>query len=180
MPFATEKLIAFGDGVRSGDIALADILQNSGDTEEEILYETKKFLNVIDQVRALNKRPKISRQAEVPPKKKGKQAPLAGKAGKAGDERLEKMLDLVSGLRPKENIMCAIYEELERSVRRIEDTQREMLAVSKRLKASGCDVLSVADKTAGRSSKTGSKNRKLKNTDHLVRIYCECQGKIRQ
>ncbi len=176
-PFAVERLIGIGGAVKTGEKDLDEVLLNTGSSEDEIIHETKKFVGTVDKIRGLYRRPRINGSgARIP-------APAASSTGKngSGDAVREKILDLASGLRLKEIILYSIYTEVDRAIRRIEDTNAEMLCVGKRLKNSGCIA---ANKDSGNGSRSRSKTKPGARTsngrEHLLRVYRESQGRIRQ
>jgi RNA polymerase primary sigma factor len=169
IPFAIEKLIAIGSSVKNGEGGLDDIIQNTLDTDETLLYETKKFLNVVDQIRNLYKRPKLNA---------GKGDIVRGRKGSAPSYNREKILELISGLRLKERFIQVFFEELEATARKMEDICREMVCVARRLKASGYDVNTKRFRKQANLSKMSSTARRLKAKGPLIGIYSECEDKI--
>lgn len=169
IPFAIEKLIALGNSVKNGEGGLDDIIQNTLDTDEALLYETKKFLNVVDQIRNLYKRPKLNA---------GKGDIIRGRKGSAPSYNREKILELISGLRLKERFIQVFFEELESTAKKMEDICREMVCVARRLKASGYDVNTKSFRKQANLSKISSAARRLKAKEPLIRIYSECEDKI--
>lgn len=159
VPFALERLIAIGAAVNNGEAKIDDMVQSSLDSEDAVMLETKRFLNVIDKIKGFYKRPKIRNH----------------KAG-AGEKR-DKIFEMIIGLRLKEGIIYSFYEEIERAVKRIEDTNRELISLSKRLKVSGCDIRNNLSKRQGELLKKRG-IMKGKGKDPLIRIYLECQNKI--
>ncbi len=168
LPFATEKLIAIGDSIKNGEGGLDGIIQNNLDADETLLYETKKFLGVVEQLRNLHSRPK---------QRKGKKSARRG----GSPERLrkkEKMLELISGIRLKESFVNTLFEELRATVKKMEDVLKEMDSVGRRLKACGYDVSAKKFRRGKVSSKTASAARRLKEKEPLLVMYEDCENKI--
>jgi RNA polymerase primary sigma factor len=171
VPFAVEKLVSVANLVKSGDMELSDLIQGSGDSEEAVMDETKRFFLVVDQIRDLRKKPEPRRG-----KKASKDAPVRGrKNAKSSAEITARVVDLVGSLRLKETVMHECHEELGTAVRRIEETVREMNSVGKRLKSAGYDIANNGSKIPG-----GLSARKIKNMEPLIKIYRECRQRTRQ
>jgi RNA polymerase primary sigma factor len=170
VPFALERLLSIGEAVKNGDAALDDIVQNGGGSEDAVMYETKKFVTATDQVRVLYKRIK-GRGTELA--KRRRDSANARKKGRV-DGGGEKMLELISGLRLKENFMQSFYGEIRAAIARIDEANNELLAISRRLRASG---YAVSDNGSRCSLKLKEGKANCKN--HLVKIYRECKDKVR-
>jgi hypothetical protein len=56
VPFALERLIAIGESVKDGEATLDDFVQNAGSTEDAVMYETRKFVAAMEQIRGLYRR----------------------------------------------------------------------------------------------------------------------------
>ncbi len=171
-PFAVEKLVGIANLVKSGDMELSDLIQGSGDSDEAVMDETKRFFLLIDQIKEFHGRPG--------PGRNGNKAATAAsgrgrKNAKSPADTRARALDLVGNLRLKESIMYDCHGELEAAVRRIEETAREMNSVGRRLKAAGYDIAG----SGGKIPRTLSA-RKMKNIEPLIRIYRECRQRTRQ
>ncbi len=176
LPFAIEKLISMGNAVRSGDLSPEVVMQGGGDSEEAVIYETKRFLSVVDEISRLYRRPKIN---DSQPRTGGKKTSPAN--AKQVDGNMMRILDLVSSLRLKENLVAGIFDELERMAKRLEEANRELLSVTKRLKASGCDMNSGRNKnykTVAGFLKANGNNSKLKAKEPLLKVYFECRNNV--
>lgn len=171
IPFAVEKLIVLGNSVKNGEGGLDDIIQNNLDSDDALAYETRKFLNVVDQIKKLYKRPKLNT---------GLGKTIRGKKSAMPSRNREKILELLSGLRLRESFINVFLEELESTVKKMEDVHREMECVGKRLKASGYDVNTKKLRKPANLSKTSTASRRLKAKEPLIKIYSECENKISQ
>jgi RNA polymerase primary sigma factor len=172
VPFAVEKLTSLANLVKSGDMELGDLVQGNGDSDEAVMDETKRFFAVIDELAVVRRRPVNGRNG----RKTLKGASASGrKNAKSSAEAGARVLDLISSLRLKEAVICRCYEELETTVKRIEETMREMNSVGKRLKTAGYDIAN----NGGRIPR-GLSARKMKNMEPLIKIYRECRQKTKQ
>ena len=172
VPFALERLLSIGEAVKNGEAALDDIVQNGGGSEDAVIYETRKFVAAIDQIKGLYKRTKgCGRAAEMG--KKRQNSANSRKKGRAGGSR-EKMLEVISGLRLKESFMQSFYGEIQTAISRIDEANNELLSISRRLRAAG---YAVSDNGARGSLKLRQGKTDCKN--HLVKIYRECREKMR-
>lgn len=179
VPFAVEKLISMADAVRCGELSPEDIMQFAGDSEEAVAYETKRLLTVADEIESLYRRPKINNR-KVVNKRSGteKRKTVAGGMRQCDSSQI-RILDLVSSLRLKENIVAEIYSELEMSAQRLEERNRELSSVNKRLKTAGFDPScskSTNYKTVAGFMKANRKAAKLKGKEHLLKTWLDCRN----
>ncbi len=172
VPFALERLLSIGEAVKNGEASLDDIVQNGGGSEDAVIYETRKFVAAIDQIKGLYKRTKACGRAADMGKKRQNSA-NSGKKGRAGGSR-EKMLELISGLRLKESFMQSFYGEIQTAIVRIDEANNELFSISRRLRAAG---YAVSDNGPRGSLKLRQGKTDCKN--HLVKIYRECRDKMR-
>jgi RNA polymerase primary sigma factor len=170
IPFAVEKLIGLGNAVKNGEGGLDDIIQSNLDSDDALSFETKRFLNVVDQIRSVYRRPKLRGSGSGAMRRK---APDKG-------GRTEKILELISTLRIKESFIQGFFEELHATVKKMEDIDREMACVGRRLRASGYDVETGKFNRAAKGAKASSAAMRLKAKAPLIQIYDECESKIRQ
>lgn len=169
VPFALERLIAIGESVKDGEAALDDFVQNAGSSEDAAMYETRKFVAAMDQIRRLYRRTRQQAKGKNPG---GAKTPSGVKNGHSGRD---KMLTLISGLRLKEGFMCSFYEELKMAISRMEDTNNELISIGRRLRAAG---YTVSDNGKGGTVRVSSKQGKADSKNHLVKIYREYRDKI--
>lgn len=156
VPFALQKLIAVSEFVKSGEAVLDDIVQNAGSSEDAVMYETRRFVAAVEEIKGLYRKTKSQN---------------SGKNSAARD----KMLVLISGLRLKESFMQTFYDELLKAISRIEDTNAELVSLGRRLRAAG---YTVCDNAAKGTVRFSSKHCKANSKHHLVKIYREYLDKI--
>ncbi len=168
VPFALEKLLAICESVKNGETALDDIVQNAGSSEDAVMYETRRFVAAMDEIRGLYRRSKNQNNGKNNAKTK---ALSEVKNNTARD----KMLALIGGLRLKESFMQTFYEELIRAISRIEDTNKELVSLARRLRTAG---YTVCDNAAKGTVRFSSKQCKADMKHHLVKIYREYLDKI--
>jgi RNA polymerase primary sigma factor len=171
IPFAVDKLISLANLVKSGDVELGDLVQGNGDSDEAVMDETKRFFAVVDEIAITSSRSGIGSKG----RRSRKGASSGRKSAKSSGEAVRRVLDLIGSLRLKEGVIFLCYEELETTVKRIEETLREMNSVGKRLKIAGYDIAS----NGGRIPRALSA-RKMKNMEPLIEIYRECRQRIRR
>lgn len=168
VPFAFERLLAICESVKSGETELDDIVQNAGSSEDAVIYETKKFVAAMDEIRGLYRR---SRHHGNSGKHGKAKTHSAAKSSGAAD----KMLSLISGLRLKESFMRSFYDELLGAMRQIEEARRELSSISRRLRAAGYVVIDGSPKGSLRFT---SKRSMADSKNHLVKIYREYHDRI--
>ncbi len=168
VPFAFERLLAVCESVKSGETELDDIVQNAGSSEDAVMYETKKFVSAMDEIRGLYRKARHHNNGGNP----GRAKAHAGIKNNAAED---KMLALIGGLRLKESFMQSFYDELIRAMRLIEDTNRELSSISRRLRAAGYVVTEGSAKGAARII---SKKPVADSKNHLVKIYRDYHDKI--
>ncbi len=172
VPFAVEKLLSISNLIKSGDMELDDLIQGSGDSDEAVMDETKRFFVVVDQIRDLQERPGSRRSSTRALKDTCKSRRKNAKSSGAISSRV---LDLIGSLRLKESIMHDCHEELQTAMKRIEETVREMNSVGRRLKVAGYDIA-----RDGRKAAPALSARKMKNVEPLIKIYRECGHRTKQ
>jgi len=177
VPCAVERLIELGTAVRNGEAALDDIIQISGDSEEAMLYETRRFLSVVDGIVKLHRRPKTRTVSKRTTAVKGASSRNAEGPGRV-DANGQKILDLACSLRLKESFMHAYCEEMERTTGLIENLLKEAQSAGKKLKLSGFDIQNGRYKTVADFAKTNAA--KAKNKEQIIKSYLDCRKKISQ
>ncbi len=168
VPFAFERLLAVCESVKNGETELDDIVQNAGSSEDAVMYETKKFVSAMDEIRGLYRKARHHNNGGNPGRAKA-HASIKNNAAE------DKMLALIGGLRLKEGFMQSFYDELIRAMRLIEDTNRELSSISRRLRAAGYVVTEGSAKGAARII---SKKPVADSKNHLVKIYRDYHDKI--
>jgi RNA polymerase primary sigma factor len=176
VPFAVERLISMGGAVRSGDLSPEDIMQVGADSEEAVMYETKRLLSVVDEISRLYRKPRINNNHSRTERSKP-----ASRNRKRADSSHERILDLVSSLRLKENLVVGFYNEIEKAAKRLEEANGELSSVGKRLKAAGVDMNSGRSgncRTVAGFLKANANAARLKGKEHLLKVYLECRNNI--
>ncbi|HYA31578.1 MAG TPA: sigma-70 family RNA polymerase sigma factor [Thermodesulfovibrionales bacterium] len=104
--------------------------------------------------------------------------PEMARCAKLLEGNREKIVEKVTSLRLKEDVMYAFSEQLERTLQKMEDVYKKMVSAGKRLKTLGHDAdIKAAGKRPGPSGTDGKLS--LKNADTLLKRYREYQGEIR-
>jgi RNA polymerase primary sigma factor len=175
VPFALQRLLTLGQEVKNGEKALDEIVQNSGGSEDAVIYETKKFVTAIDEIRCLNRKAeKYGHARDVCDKGKRQAGSKNGRDKSRADNCREKMLDLIGGLRLKEAFMQTFYCEIAGAIRRIDEANDELTSINRRLRAAGYTVNESGSRPSLKlkEGRAGGKN-------HLIKIHRECREKVR-
>lgn len=94
------------------------------------------------------------------------------------EENREKIVENVTSLRLKEDVMYAFSEQLERTLQKMEDVYKKMLSAGKRLKTLGYDTdIKNAGKGPGSPGTAGKLSQK--NADTLMKRYREYQDETK-
>lgn len=142
IPFAIEKLIALGEAMKNGTAPVEEIIFCEGDTEESCDSERDRFYAITKEIRELyKKRVKLlaGEQAEkpctMPPNKcqKGENSSIR----KALDDNRAMIFEKVQILRLRDDVMCALSEELQRIITEIETLNRKIKSLSKKKNRTG-------------------------------------------
>jgi DNA-directed RNA polymerase sigma subunit (sigma70/sigma32) len=146
------------------------MVQSNLDSDDAVLHETKKFLNVIDQIKKLHRKAGSSSSAEKNRKKPNAKA--TRKNNRASQEyRTNKIIELIGGLKFKECFICSFYEELQRIAQPMEKAEREMTAISMRLKSSGLDLSDKKNMVPKSTLRSLAKQKKLSRKEQLLTAY---------
>ena len=167
LPFAVEKMLVLGEAVRNSELRLDNIIQNNPDSNEE----PKKFLTSIDRIKTSRQRLKPAQNSVHKQERNSKKTVLGSRT---------QVLDIASSLRLKESFIYSFYEELEDSVKKIEEFQDEMNAIGMRLKACGTDINPEHSQSAAKTKISAPEFRELNVKGPLLRMYRECQNRIQQ
>jgi len=162
MPFAVERLISLGREVKDGDVMLDDIIINCADDEESMLREIKRFCGVVDKVRVLYRRPRISRRNGIG-------------SGRTQAAESCKISELIGRLRLKEKVMHSLFEEVEKTAKEVEDIGKEMALVNRKLSA----YESAGLKTRKGKAKPVSE-RTLRNREALTKTCQQHKNRIKE
>lgn len=191
LPFALEKLIAIGNLVKTGEAPLAEIIQNDGDSEEALIDEGKRFFAITKQIKRLYQRRDLyhARSSAEGPKVKGKSSKTEHERLLA--EKKDRILEKIKSLKLREDVLRAFSEEIERSLKRIEEVNRKMSLLARRLKAFGYEINSTGvpkrSKTFWYALKPPAKpgrhlaglNKAWKDMDPLLERYRDYQMEIK-
>lgn len=167
LPFAVEKMLMLGEDVRNGETGIGDIIQNNLDSDEA----RTKFLTAIDLIKTLHRRPKLPQKVAWERVRNSKKAVSGSRT---------KVLEIASSLRLKESFIDSFYEELEGSVKKIEEVHLEMNALGMRLKACGSDINMEHSQSVPKGKISAPDSCELKAKGPLVKVHRECQAKIQQ
>jgi RNA polymerase primary sigma factor len=177
IPFMIEKMIALEESVNTGETKVDKMVQSNLDSDDAVLHETKRFLNVIEQIKKLHGKGGGSYSGRKSLKKQNTEA--TRKIKKVSQEyRSNKIIELICGLKLKECFICSFYEELERIAHPMEKTEREMTAIRIRLKASGLDLSDNKNMVPKSSLKSLTKKKKLSRKEELLTAYHDYRASI--
>jgi RNA polymerase primary sigma factor len=166
IPAAVQKLLILGEAIRNGEAGIDCIIQHNPDYDAA--YETKKVLIAIERIKKLFQMPSLCQNNAL---KQGRNS------NKNVPETRKKLYKIADSLRLKESFVCSCYEELESSVKIIEESRREIDALGKRFKACGLEIGRQHFQSAHKR-KTGDKcSLKQKAKEPMVKT-CR-QAKIR-
>lgn len=120
LPFALRKLITLGRMVREGNAPLAEIIQDCEEvTDEDLLLERKRFFEITEKINTLYQ------------KRKGYL------------KNRDRIIEKVRELRLKEDVIIAFSEELKRSVTEIDNLQKKIANLRKKV---GCSNTAIEKK----------------------------------
>lgn len=128
LPFAIEKLIAIGKAMKDGTAPIDEIILCDGDSDDE-LTERERFYAITEEIRELYEKRLKTLKRHRNSAEKGKE-----------DEDLKRILDTnremilerIRHLRLKDDVMCALSEELQRFIADIETINKRIKSLSKR------------------------------------------------
>lgn len=152
LPFALRKLITLGKMVRIGEAPLTYIVQNGEEySEEELLLERKRFYDIAEKIGNLYQKrnvylQKLKETPPIKPRKTLKRAPHKEDTNPTCTliNTLEKnrcqIHEKIRELRLKEDIITAFSDELKQSVIEIDDLQKKIAAIRKRIRYSRSDM----------------------------------------
>lgn len=144
LPFAIEKLIALGKAMKSGDAPIDEIILREGDPEESEIQERKRFYRITEEIRELyERRLELLRGAQdgLPAKKGSREVATGTRKNRVAshdeimrealDANREKIIGKVRLLRLRDDVMCALSEELQKVIRDIEILNRKIKSLSR-------------------------------------------------
>lgn len=136
LPFTVKKLIELGELIEKGDAPLAEIIQDGEETfEEDLFTERKRFFDVTAQIKKLHeKRMACLKRLEAEGSSRGE------KAGRMLEDNTAKILDKIDKLRLKEAAVIAFSEEIKKAISGIEETDKKLSAIRKKLRQNGINA----------------------------------------
>ncbi|MDO8746194.1 MAG: sigma-70 factor domain-containing protein, partial [Thermodesulfovibrionales bacterium] len=136
LPFTVKKLIEFGELIRKGDAPLAEIIQDGEETfEEDLSAESKTFCNVTAQIKKLHEK-----RAACLKRLKAEGSSGGGKVGRMLGDNTTKILDNIDKLQLKEDAVIAFSEEIKKAISGIEETDKKLSAIRKKLRQHGINA----------------------------------------
>lgn len=185
LPFSIEKLIVLGGLAKKGEAPLDEIVQNDGDPEESLAGERERFSAITEEIGGLYRKRrtylnKLSKEIGNPSsykKRVTKDLPadsLRDRYVKLLEENRERLLEKVRCLMLREDVLFAFSEQLEKALGRVEDVNKKMVSLAKRVKTFGFDM---HGEWSGKC-RTSGKDKTLvsKNVASLVKRYRDYQG----
>lgn len=145
LPFAIEKTIALGKAMKNGEAPIDEIILCEGDSEETEAQERERFYKITEEIKALYKKRQgllkrssdnthVDRRLSVSTDTKNQKV-LLGEGNevlkKALDLNREKIFEKVRLLKLRDDVMCALSEELQRIITEIETLNRRIKSLSK-------------------------------------------------
>ncbi|MBI3376840.1 MAG: RNA polymerase sigma factor RpoD [Nitrospirae bacterium] len=166
LPFTVKKLIELGELIEKGNAPLAEIIQDGEEAfEENLSAERKIFFNVTAQIK------KLHEKREACLKRLEAEGSLGGeKAGRMLGDNTTKILDNIDKLRLKEGAVIAFSEEIKNAISGIEETDKKLSAVRKKLRQNGINADIGKDIKAKKNLKGGS--------GALINAYNECREEL--
>ncbi|MBI5101418.1 MAG: sigma-70 family RNA polymerase sigma factor [Nitrospirae bacterium] len=178
IPYVLDRLIALEDTVKTGETRMGDMVQTSLENDDDLLYETKKFLAVIEEIKKIRKTA-LCRTAKTT---------ATGKTKKGADKRIKKartaasgtskIIDLINGLKLKECFICSFYEELELVAGEMGRADADMLKISGLLRSAGVDINEKTGKPIKDAVARKARNRKRINLEALLNNHYEAREKL--
>lgn len=139
IPFAIEKLIALGEAMKNGTAPVEEIILCEGDTEESCDGERERFYTITKEIRELYRKRMDLLAMEAAKAHTGKQEGN-NSIRKALDDNRAMIFEKVQILRLRDDVMCALSEELQRIITEIETLNRKIRSLSKKNRSSNLSV----------------------------------------
>jgi len=171
VPFAVERLIAIGESVQNGEKDLKDIINTASDTAEADLDDGGIFLISIEQIRGLRRKAKQKTRSKV--SDRAHHATSGGNCRKHRDSG-EQILQIVGRLRLEDNVVHALYTEIQDALKRMNDENNTIAGIRLRLKAAGADKENVT----GSPTENFAKRSLTDSRSRLVRICRESRNNV--
>jgi len=173
LPFTLNKLIELGGMIEKGDAPLEEIIQYGDEAfEEDLFAERKRFSGVTAQIKKLHeKREDCLKRLKAEGKLREEKTIRMLEANTA------KILEKIDKLRLKEDTVTAFSEEIKNAISGIEETDRKLSSLRKKLKQQGISA------EIGKSIKM-KKNLPVRPATGkagiaaLIKAYNECRGEL--
>ena len=166
LPFTVRKLIELGELIGKGDAPLAEIIQDGEETfEEDLFTERKRFFHVTAQIKKLHeKREACLKRLEAEGSSGGEKAVCML------EDNTTKILDKIDKLRLKEGAVIAFSEEIKNAISGIEETDKKLSAIRKKLRQNGINADIGKDIKVKKNLKGGA--------GALINGYNECREEL--
>jgi RNA polymerase primary sigma factor len=163
LPFTVKKLIELGELTEKGDAPLAEIIQDGEEAfEEDLFTERKRFFDVTTQIKKLHEKRMacLKRLEDEGSSRKEKTIRML-------EDNTTKILDKIDKLRLKEDAVIAFSEEIKKAISDIEETDRKLSAIRKKLRQNGINADTGKDIKVKKNLKSGARS--------LINAYNECR-----
>ncbi|TAL26926.1 MAG: RNA polymerase sigma factor RpoD [Nitrospirae bacterium] len=169
LPFAVKKLIALGELIEKGEAPLGEITQNGDETfDEDIFAERKRFSDIAAEINKLYEKRKVYLK-----KLAAKGSAADKKASRMLEDNMTQMLNKINQLKLKEDSVIAFSEELKKTMLRIDELDKQMAFLKKRLKQKGLKVGMPENKISRKIS-----NAQRDNISMLLNAYKKCRKEM--
>ncbi|KAF0145411.1 MAG: RNA polymerase primary sigma factor [Nitrospirae bacterium] len=166
LPFAVKKLVALGELIEKGEAPLGEIIQNGEDAlDEDIFAERKRFSDIAAQINKLYEKRKVYLK-----KPAAKGSPADKRASRMLEDNMTQMLNKINQLKLKEDSIIAFSEEIKKIILRIDEIDKQMAFLKKKLKQKGFDSDRPENKIGRKINKTLKED-----TNMLLNAYRECR-----
>ncbi len=176
VPRLLQKFLALEEGVRTGELKIDDLIQCNLDSDDAEMYETRRFLTAIEEIRKLQGKSAKKAAAGCSAKKRAAASPAQKK------EKIEQVqghvFDLICGLRLKENFLCRFFEEFAGEVKLMQEAEMAMESAARRLRAGGFDPSNRKNGLNQTYLKLLSGKKKLTQRELHCRTYLTCRQTI--
>ena len=166
LPFTVRKLIELGELMEKGNAPLAEIIQDGEEAfEEDLFTERKKFFHVTAQIKKLHEKREASLKRLEAEGSSGRE-----KAIRMLEDNTAKILDKIDKLRLKEAAVIAFSEEIKNAISGIEETDKKLSAIRKKLRQNGINADIGKDIKVKKNLKGGA--------GALINAYNECREEL--
>lgn len=173
VPLLLQRFLALEEQVRSGELKIDDLLQCNIDSDDAELYETRRFLTAVEQIRQL-----LKKSMKPAPARKCAAAAAQKRQAEKMQQAQAEIISLICGLRLKESSLGRFFEELVSAVRLLEEAEQAMTAADKKLRASGFDPLNKKNGLKLSYLKELTAGKKLTQREQNCKIYLTCRQSL--